>query len=244
LPPRSAASRIAAPKGATLVGTHGAHERKHFMRTLLIPVTLLAFSATHAFAQSVALSGVSGSKALITVDSAAPRFISPGQTHQGVKLLSTDGQSATVEVDGQRQTLRVGEAPVSVGGSGGSGASGKRIVMTADGQGHFMPRGSINGKPVQFLVDTGASTVAIGEPEAKRLGLPYLKGQRVMMNTANGSTVGYAFKLDKVVLGDVVAYDVTAVVTPQGMPFVLLGNSFLTRFQMNRTNDQMTLEKR
>jgi aspartyl protease family protein len=216
------------------------------MRTVLVSTTLLAFLAGNAFAQSVALSGVSGSKALITVDSASPRFIGPGQTHQGVKLVSTDGESATLEIGGKRQTLRVGDAPVSVGRSGGSAASGsgKRIVMTADGQGHFVPQGKINGKSVQFLVDTGASVVAIGEPEAKRLGLPYLQGQRVMMNTANGSAVGYELKLDQVALGDVVAYEVTAVVTPQSMPFVLLGNSFLTRFQMNRTNDQMTLEKR
>jgi aspartyl protease family protein len=212
-------------------------------RTLLFAALFVSFMA-NAFAQSVALSGVSGSKALITVDSAAPRFLSPGQTHQGVKLLSTNGESATVEIDGKQQILRMGEAPVSVGNRGGSGGSGKRIVMTADSRGHFMPQGNINGKPVQFLVDTGASVVAIGEPEAKRIGLPYLKGQRVMMNTANGSAVGYELKLDKVTLGDVVAYDVTAVVTPQAMPFVLLGNSFLTRFQMNRTNDQMTLEKR
>lgn len=215
------------------------------MRTFLVSMTLLAFSAGDATAQSVALSGVSGSKALITVDSAAPRFIAPGQTHLGVKLVSTDGESATVEVGGKRQTLRVGEAPVSVGGKGGgSQGSGKRIVMTADGQGHFTPQGTINGKPAQFLVDTGASLVAIGEPEAKRMGLPYLKGQRITMSTANGSAVGYQFTLDKVALGDVVAYDVMAVVTPQPMPFVLLGNSFLTKFQMNRTNDQMTLEKR
>lgn len=214
------------------------------MRTFLVSITLLASLVGNAHAQSVALSGVSGSKALITVDSAAPRFMSPGQTHQGVKLVSTDGESATIEIAGKRQILRVGDAPVSVGSQGGARGSGKRIVMTADGQGHFMPQGKINGKSVQFLVDTGASVVAIGEPEAKRIGLPYLQGQRVMLSTANGSAVGYELKLDQVVLGDVVAYDVTAVVTPQAMPFVLLGNSFLTKFQMNRTNDQMTLEKR
>lgn len=216
------------------------------MRTSFLPLVFLCVAANTTFAQSVALSGVSGSKALITVDSAAPRFIGPGQTHQGVKLVSTEGESATVEIGGKRQTLRVGDSPVSVGKVNKKGANGsaKRIVMTADGQGHFMPQGNINGKTVQFMVDTGASVVAIGEPEAKRIGLPYLKGNRVMMSTANGHAVGYELKLDTVVLGDVVAYDVTAVVTPQAMPFVLLGNSFLTRFQMNRTNDQMTLEKR
>ena len=107
-----------------------------------------------------------------------------------------------------------------------------------------MPQGMINGRSVQFMVDTGATVVAIGEPEAKRINIPYQKGRRVMMNTANGTAIGYEVKLDSLRLGDVVSYNVTAVVTPQAMRFVVLGNSYLTRFQMNRTNDQMTLEKR
>ena len=212
-------------------------------RTLFI-FALLAFCVTGVFAQSVALSGVSGSKALLTVDSGAPRFLSPGQSHQGVTLLAVEDQSATVEINGQRQTLRVGEAPVSLGGSSTPAAGGSRIVLTADGRGHFMPQGQINGRSVQFMVDTGATVVAIGEPEARRINIPFKKGRQVMMNTANGSAIGYEVKLDSLRLGDMMSYNVTAVVTPQAMPYILLGNSYLTRFQMSRTNDQMTLQKR
>jgi aspartyl protease family protein len=209
------------------------------------PTLILAlFTPIAVLAQSVALSGVSGSKALLTVDSGSPRFLSPGQSHAGVKLLEVKGQSATVEIDGSRQSLRVGEAPVSLGGSGAPRAGGERIVLTADGQGHFMPQGQINGRSVQFMVDTGATMVAIGEPEALRINIPYKNGRRVMMSTANGTTTGYEVKLHSLRLGDMVSYNVTAVITPQAMPFVLLGNSYLTRYQMTRTNDQMTLEKR
>ena len=214
------------------------------MRAALLLFAWVILGASSAIAQSVALSGVSGSKALLTVDSAAPRFLSPGQSHQGVKLLGVQGQSATIEIDGKQQILRVGEAPVSLGSSGPSEGEGRRIVMTADGQGHFMPQGQINGRAVQFLVDTGATTVAIGEPEAKRINIPYKEGRKIMLSTANGTTIGYEVKLSSLRLGNMVSYNVTAVVTPQSMPFVLLGNSYLTRFQMNRTNDQMTLEKR
>jgi aspartyl protease family protein len=210
---------------------------------LLSLCACLCFSV-EAWGQSVALSGVSGNKALLTVDSGAPRFIGPGQSHQGVKLLSVQGQMATVEIDGLKQTLHVGEAPVSLGGAGQSPGSGRRIVLTADRQGHFMPQGQINGRSVQFMVDTGATVVAIGEPEAKRINLNYQNGRRVMLNTANGAAIGYEVKLDSVRLGDVMSYQITAVVTPQAMPYVLLGNSYLTRFQMNHTNDQLTLEKR
>lgn len=208
---------------------------------------ILAAAAVSVGAQAsgpqVALSGVSGQKALLVVDGSAPKFVSPGQTHQGVRLVSLDGDSAVVEVNGQRQTLQVGGAPVSVG-KGRAGGGGNRIVLTADPSGHFLPDGQINGKSVKFMVDTGATTVALGAAEARRINLKYDHGQRIQMSTANGVSNGYLIRLDSVRVGDVVAYDVEAVISPQPMPFVLLGNSFLNRFQMQKTNDQLTLEKR
>lgn len=199
--------------------------------------------AQTASGPQVALSGVSGSRALLVIDGAAPRFVSVGQTVLGVKLLAVDGDTAMVDIQGQRQTLQVGAAPVSVGKARGDGG-GQRIVMTADPSGHFMPDGQINGQSVRFMVDTGATTVALGASEARRINLKYEHGQRVRMSTANGVSSGYLIRLASVRVGDVVAYDVEAVVSPQPMPFVLLGNSFLNRFQMQKHNDQMTLEKR
>ncbi|MBU4181908.1 MAG: retroviral-like aspartic protease family protein [Gammaproteobacteria bacterium] len=187
---------------------------------------------------------MSGSKALVVIDGSAPRFMSAGQTHQGVRLVSAQDDTAVIEIEGKRQTLRVGDAPVSVGRMAPSGGGGQRIVLTADARGHFMPQGQINGKTVQFMVDTGATGIGIGAAEAQRINLKFEHGQRVQMNTANGSANGYLIKLDSVRLGDVVVYDVAAIVSPQPMPYVLLGNTFLTRFQMQRTNDQLTLEKR
>jgi aspartyl protease family protein len=214
------------------------------MPTPLVFALVVALAAGSALAQSVALSGVAGAKALVIIDGAAPKFLSAGQTHQGVKLLGTQGESAVIEVNGQRQTLRVGEAPVSVGRGATSGGGGQRIVLTADGQGHFKPQGQINGKAVQFMVDTGATVVGLGESDAKRINLNYEQGQRVRMNTANGTAIGYLIQLDSVRVGDVMVRNVDAVVTPQSMPYILLGNSFLTRFQMQRSNDQLTLERR
>lgn len=201
--------------------------------------------ALPAFAQSpsLALSGVSGNRALIVIDGAPPKFLGTGQAHAGVKLLSVSGDSATVEVNGQRQTLQVGGAPVSVG-KGRAGGGGQRVVLTADARGHFVPEGQINGKSVKFLVDTGATAVALGAAEANRINLKFEHGQRIQMNTANGVSNGYLIRLESVRVGDVVAYDVDAVVSPQAMPYVLLGNSFLNRFQMQKNNDQLTLEKR
>ncbi|CAN7317433.1 retroviral-like aspartic protease family protein [Acidovorax sp. LjRoot118] len=190
--------------------------------------------------QSIALAGVLGSKALLVVDGSAPRAVGPGETHQGVKVLSVTRDEATVEVQGARRMLRLGESPVALGSSG----SGKRIVLMADSQGHFVNTGTINGKQMKYMVDTGASVVAIGRPDAERMGIKVDDSQKVIMSTANGSATGWRVRLNSVRLGDVEVLGVTAVIMPEGMPFVLLGNSFLTQFQMTRTNDQMVLEKR
>ena len=203
------------------------------------------FMAWPALGQQVALSGVAGGKALVNIDGAAPRFMSPGQTQQGVKLLSLQGEAAVFDINGQRLTLHVGDAPISLGrASSGQDTGTRRIVLTADAQGHFMPAGQINGRAVQFMVDTGATTVILSESDAKRIQLDYTKGRKVGVATANGRVVGHQVQLDSVRVGDAQVYGVAAIVLPQPMSYVLLGNSFLTRFQMQRHNDQLTLEKR
>jgi aspartyl protease family protein len=216
----------------------------HFSPTHLLLTAVLGLLPWAASAQSVALSGVSGSKALLVIDGAPPRFVSAGQTVQGVKLLHLQGEAATVEVNGKRQTLQVGDAPVSIGRSGPAEGGGQRIVLTADARGHFLPSGQINGRAVQFMVDTGATSVAMSESDARRINLAYETGQRVMVSTANGAAVAHRVRLDSVRIGDVTVHGVEALVTQQSMPYVLLGNSFLNRFQMQRQNDQLTLDKR
>lgn len=211
------------------------------MRGALLLCCALA-SAAHA--QTVALTGVSGSRALVVIDGGAPRFVAAGQSLQGVRVVAVQGETATLDFGGQRHTLRVGDAPVSHGKNHAPPEGASRVVITADGNGHFMPQGQINGRAVQFMVDTGATQVVIGESEARRLGLPFTEGQKVRVSTANGVAIGHRLQLESVRVGEALVYSVPAIVLPQPMPFVLLGNSFLTRFQMQRTNDQLTLERR
>lgn len=196
-----------------------------------------------ARAQAVALSGLLGAKALLVVDGGSPKSVGVGESHQGVKLVSLQADQAVVEIAGQRQTLRIGDSPVSAGSAPDAGSNGK-IVLHAVSNGHFLAQGQINGRTAALMVDTGASVVGISMADADRIGLNYRSGQPVQMNTANGVTHGWLVKLDSVRLGSVDVYNVDAVVTPGAMPYVLLGNSFLTRFQMTRTNDQLVLQKR
>ena len=208
---------------------------------MFVASALLAGPVAHA--QSVALAGMLGNKALLVINSTSAKTVAAGETHEGVKVISTNGDQAVIEQDGKRSTLRVGEAPVHMAAQK-SGGKGNKIVLTVGSGGHFMTAGQVNGRAVQFMVDTGATSIAMGAQDAERAGINYKAGQPVMMSTANGNTQGYRVKLDSVRVGEVEVLGVDAVVTPQAMPFMLLGNSFLGRFQMLRDNDQMTLTKK
>lgn len=209
----------------------------------ILPALLLVASSGIAQAQSVMLTGTIGSRAILIVNGAAPKTVAVGETYQGVKLLSLADGQATVESAGKRVGLRM-DTPVSIGGGGGSGAGGKRIVLNASSGGHFMTQGAINGRSVNFMLDTGATAVALSAADAQRIGLDFSKGQPVRLNTANGTARGWHLRLSSVRVGDVEVYDIDAVVSEQPMPFVLLGNSFINRFSMRRDADQMVLEKR
>lgn len=195
-------------------------------------------------AQTVVLSGVLGQRALLSIDGAAPRSVAVGQAVQGVTLLALRTHEADIESGGQRQTLRLGEGPVHAEPPQGDASGQRRIVLYASSNGHFRASGQINGRTVDFLVDTGASVVSVSQAVAESIGLKYQDGNRIMLNTANGQVVGWQTRIDRLRLGSVEIFGVEAMVSPSSMPYVLLGNSYLTRFQMTRTNDELVLEQR
>jgi aspartyl protease family protein len=209
---------------------------------VLVLAAALAVCSAAALAQTVSLGGSLGSKALLLVDG-KPRSVAVGATVDGVRLVSVSGNDAVVEVQGKRVTLQLGGAQVNLGGKAGPETGGV-IVLTAESGGHFFTSGTINGKTVRFVVDTGATTVSMGQEEADRIGLDYKSGQRGYVGTANGAVPAYRVSLASIRIGEVQLYNVDATILPAAMPYVLLGNSFLNRFQMRRDNDRMTLERR
>lgn len=195
-----------------------------------------------AAAQNVSLSGSLGDKALLIIDG-TPRTVATGATVQGVRLVSVSAAGAVVEVAGKRVNLVHGGAQINLGGANSDGG-GSRIVLTAGSGGHFFTQGSVNGRAVRFLVDTGATNISMSQAEAQRIGIDYSKGQRGIANTANGQVVAHRVSLGTVRVGDVTVYNVDATIVPAQMDHLLLGNSFLSRFQMRRENDTLTLDKR
>jgi aspartyl protease family protein len=202
---------------------------------------LLLLAAGPAAAQSVALTGTMGERALLVIDGAEPQVFVPGQTRQGVTLVSAEGEAAIVEIQGQRQNLRVGENPVSLERHGGGA---QRIVLHVGSGGHFFGTAQINGKTLPFMVDTGATSVVISVAQADQIGLSYRSGARAGVATANGNVAAWHLPLDLVRIGEVETYHVQADIVPNGTRFMLLGNSFLARFRMTQENDQLILEKR
>lgn len=117
----------------------------------------------------------------------------------------------------------------------------RELVLKRNKYGHYVATGLINGQPVEFFLDTGATVVAIPEHIAKRLNLK--KGQRFQTQTANGNSVSYETKLDSVSLGDITITNVPASIS-SGMNFdeILLGMSFLKHLNMQQQGNTLTIK--
>lgn len=206
-------------------------------------VALTALSAMAAAqAADVSLVGLYSGKALVVIDGGRPQSIPVGvKTPEGVKLLSIDEGSAQFEIDGRRHRLTVGQHAVS---AGSDSREAPAVSLTADEKGHFYTVGTINGTPVRFLVDTGATLIAMGRADAAKANVAYEKGQPAMSMTANGPTRIWKVTLNSVRVGDVLLNQVDAAVHEHDLPIVLLGMSFLNRMEMKREGQTMTLKKR
>jgi aspartyl protease family protein len=240
MPPRSLRSLppegAQPPSGGSSAAAMGQWFR--YIATLALTAPVLAV------AQTVSMAGSIGdSKALLMING-APHTLAIGSTVKGVTLKRVMAGKAEVEIGGKLMTVAIGGAPASVGAGGGGGATGREILIAGGPGGHFVTSGQINGRPVQFMVDTGATVVAMGRGEAERLGIDWKKGQPAMSHTAAGTVMAYGVSLTSVRIGDVEVFGVNAMVLPSEMPFVLLGNSFLSRFSMRRDSNVMKLEKR
>ncbi len=187
--------------------------------------------------------GLFSNKAMVSINGATPRTISAGQTVDGVKLISADSESATFVVEGKRQTLKMGQA-TSVAGNTGP-ANNDPVSLYADKVGHFYGNLTINGASLKYVVDTGATTVALNSGDAKFAKIDYEKGERIEMSTANGVVNAYLVKLNTLKIGTIILNNVEATVNEGGSPpVVLLGMSALNRLDMKRDNSIMTLTKK
>jgi aspartyl protease family protein len=197
-------------------------------------------ACTASWAASVSVVGLFKDKAIVSIDGGKPRTLSVGQTMQGVTLVSADSGSASFDVDGKRRTLGMGQSFAG----GAMTAERQSVSLTADARGHFAAAGSLNGYPMTFMVDTGATSIAISADEAKRIGLDYRAGQAVGVGTAAGVVQAWRVTFNTVKVGSIRVNQVEGLVVEAGLNVPLLGMSFLNRMEMRRDGQTMTLTQR
>ena len=206
-------------------------------------LAVVGAAATEASAANVSVVGVfPGRGAVLVVDALGPQSVRIGQKLGGVTLISVDKTGALVEDGGRHRTIALGQ---HVTGAGAPSGRAPRATLAADGRGHFVTDGRVNGAALRLLVDTGATMVSIPGTDARRMGLDFTKGQKGIAQTANGPTPAYRIKLDSVQVGEIELLNVDAIVLDGGgLSQSLLGMSFLNRVEMRREGDTMTLQRR
>jgi aspartyl protease family protein len=157
--------------------------------------------------------------------------------------------AASVVVPQYAARLRTTPAPVALAARPDSAApsgNSRSMVVPRDARGHFVVDGHIDGRQLSFMVDTGASVIALTASDAARLGIHPAQGEFVTaVRTANGTVRAAPTQLDMVEIGDLVVRDVAALVLPdEALSDNLLGLSFLSRLRRFEYNDgKLVLEQ-
>jgi aspartyl protease family protein len=205
--------------------------------------SLIISSVVSAGAQNIRIevAGLLGEKAVLVIDG-RQKILQIGDSVQGIKLIAIEMEGVTLEIDGRRDFYPLGVTQIGTSFSAPDAKVSERVYRDASGM--FRTMGSINGYPVTFLIDTGASIIAMNSSQAKRLGLQYLlDGERTVVSTASGNIGAYHLKLEKVAVGQIKLTNIEAVVIEGTHPEdILLGMSFLGRLNVKNENAVMMLE--
>jgi len=114
------------------------------------------------------------------------------------------------------------------------------IILKRNRAGHYVSSGKINGQKVVFLLDTGATYVAIPLQLANRLQLK--KGRTVGISTANGHSKGYQTQIDQLSIGEIHLYNIKAIITPN-LEEILLGMSVLKQLEFTQRGNELTIRQ-
>ena len=207
------------------------------LRILMVSFLLTAVAVA---GPSVRVLALFPDKAMLEIDGQR-KVLAAGKTGPGgVRLISASPSEAVVEIDGRRESLRMGS---SVSATYQARQRREvRILKDTRSAGYFVD-GLINGQPVRFLVDTGATSVAMSERHAADLGIQHrVDGVRIGVSTASGNVIGHRIMLRAISVGELRLNDVDAVVIEGDSPrHVLLGMNVLTRFDMDQRENLLIL---
>jgi aspartyl protease family protein len=207
---------------------------------VVIAVLLMGF-VREAIAHDVALAGLMGSRAaLLVVNGGKPQTVQLGKaSFEGVEVIRISPPSeVVVKVGSDQRTLRLGEQALRLVGVR------PQLLLEADAQGHFFVEGAVNGAPMRFLIDTGATLLSMSRADAIRARLDLDNAQPITTMTADGPVRSWKVRADEVRVGGVIVQKVDVSVLEASLPMVLLGMSFLTRVELRQDGRQMTLTTR
>ena len=213
---------------------------------VLLCVGVLAAAQAAVTPADVALLALGENKAVLRI-AGKRRVLRVGESSpEGVRLVTADTNEAVIDINGVTATLHYGDFVAPIGDDGGvAGGGSDRVTLWVGPGGMFQADGTINGVPVRFLVDTGASTVALSEDTARALGIDLSDGIPGMASTASGTAPMMMIRLKSVSIGQLTVRNVPAGVVLGSYPDVpLLGTSFLNNFDMERRGNQLDLIKR
>lgn len=197
----------------------------------------LCCMTAHAEAELTAKMLAEGS-ALIDINGKSHMLREGEQSPEGVTLLSANGDRALVDYRGREYTLTLSRQIATAF----TEAEFAEVRIASGRGGHYLTPGRINGLPVDFMVDTGATSIAMGTADARRLGIHYAAEPRIQVSTANGVALAYKVWLDKVTVGAITIKHVEAfVITGDAPGTILLGNSFLKLVDMTTERGVLVL---
>jgi len=203
-------------------------------------VVALSLANTVAAVEKVTVVGLFKDTAIVVIDGTRRLLRSGDTSPEGVSLISATSEEAVLEIDGKQQRYSLDG---QISGSYTKPSQVKvRIWPTPNNM--YVVLGSINGYPVKFIVDTGATLVSMSGREAKRLGIDYrVTGRRGQSSTASGITEIFTVTLDRVKVGDIELRNVGGAVHDGDFPpATLLGMSFLSRLNMRQDGQALELE--
>lgn len=186
----------------------------------------------------IKVDGLFKGKAMLTINGNR-QFLREGETSQeGVLLISSDSKKAIVEFGGARKTLMLSD---QISGTF-SEAKETEVRISRRADGHYYVGGSVNGRKVEFMVDTGATVIAMNSSDAERLGVDLRSAEQGAVGTAGGVVVAHFVDVPQVTVGAItVPYVKVAVLEGEFPQQILLGNSFLSRVNMTQESGVLVL---
>ena len=179
--------------------------------------------------------------AVLIIDGTQRMLREGKRSPEGVLLVSADGKQAVLEFEGKRKTIILSRSI----GSKFEKASKTEIRIASGRGGHHYTKGLINGMPVDFVVDTGASSIAMNRLVAEQLGIDYRAGIPITVSTANGNAKAFRVVLPSVSVGNIVVHQVDAAVSTTDSPsIVLLGNSYLSKVDLKIDEGVLVLSEK